>query len=146
MIEVYIDGACSGNPGPAGIGVYILKSTSNYEWQPIYELSQSIGEATNNIAEWKALIEALKYLASQERFIDEEIVIHSDSQLVVKQANNEWKIKDPKLKPLKAEVDQLLQNFNNIRIEYISRDKNWDADRLAKRAVKLAKNKKEVIR
>jgi len=144
MIEVYIDGACSGNPGPAGIGVYILKSTSNYEWQPIYELSQAIGEATNNIAEWKALIEALKFLVfHQQQFANEEIVIRSDSQLVVKQINGEWKTKDHELRLLKAEAKDLLRSFSNIRIEYISRDKNWDADRLAKRAVKLAKSKNE---
>ena len=144
MIEVYIDGACSGNPGPAGIGVYILKSTSNYEWQPIYELSQAIGEATNNIAEWKALIEALKFLVFHQReFANEEIVIYSDSQLMVKQVNGEWKTKDHELRLLKAEAKDLLRSFSNIRIEYIPRDKNWDADRLAKRAVKLAKSKKE---
>jgi len=144
MIKVYIDGACSGNPGPAGIGVYILKSVSNYEWQPIYELSQSIGEATNNIAEWTALIEALKFLVfHQRKFANEEIVIYSDSQLMVKQVNGEWKTKDHELRLLKAEAKDLLRSFSNIRIEYIPRDKNWDADRLAKRAVKLAKSKKE---
>jgi len=144
MIKVHIDGACSGNPGPAGIGVYILKSVSNYEWQPIYELSQSIGEATNNIAEWTALIEALKFLVfHQQQFANEEIVICSDSQLVVKQINGEWKTKDHELRLLKAEAKDLLRSFSNVRIEYIPRSKNAEADKLAKEAVKLAKNTKK---
>ena len=140
VIKAYVGSACSGNPGPAGIGVYMLKYVSNYERRPIYELSESINQATNNIVEWVALIKALEYLSSQKRFINEEIVIYSDSQLVVGQVNGERKIKDPKLKSLKVKADQLLKNFSNIHIDYIPRDKNWDADRLAKRAVMLYEN------
>ena len=134
MIDAYVYGFCPKNPGPASIGVHVSTSIHR-KFQLLYKISQSIGRATNNIAEWTALIEALKYLASQDRFMNEEIVIYSGSQLVVNQANNKWKTKDPELKKLKAKADALLQNFSNIKIKYVPKDIVYFAGDLAKEAI-----------
>ena len=134
MIDAYVYGFCPKNPGPASIGVHISTSIDR-KFQLLYKVSQSIGLATINIAEWAALIVALEYLASQDRFINEEIEIISGSRIVVNQVNNEWKTKDPKLKLLKTKADTLLQNFSNIKIKYTHKDIVYFAGDLAKEAI-----------
>ena len=127
-MEIYIDGASKGNPGPAGIGVILTKNG-----QVIKNISVRLGVQTNNVAEYMALIFGL-----QEALILHEntITIYTDSQLLYRQINREYKIKSPNLIGLYSQVKRLLSAFNCAEIKYIPRDKNRGADKLAKKATK----------
>ncbi|VAX36582.1 Ribonuclease HI [hydrothermal vent metagenome] len=130
-LEIFTDGACSGNPGPAGIGVVI-----NRDGKRLKEISRSIGEATNNIAEYSALICAL-----QEALIFKanRLNVFMDSELICKQIAGSYKVKNEKLKPLFDQVKQLLRGFENVNIQHVLRAKNKEADKLATAAVKRKK-------
>ncbi len=132
MIVAYTDGACSGNPGPMGIGVVIFKDGVMVE-----QLSEFVGVGTNNIAEYRAIIKALETAHSMG-----ETVVHvkSDSELVVKQLNREYKVKDPELAPLKKEVDRLCSSMD-VTFEHIPREKNGKADGLSKEGADLGKRR-----
>jgi ribonuclease HI len=127
-LEIYIDGASSGNPGPAGIGVIITK-----DGRIVKNLSVYLGIQTNNVAEYMSLIFGL-----QEALIfrADAVKIYTDSQLLCRQINNEYKIKSPNLIGLYSQVKHLLSGFNQAEIKYICRDKNRGADKLARKAVK----------
>lgn|SRR3989338_5559790 len=127
MIEIFIDGACSGNPGPAAIGVVIKRNGKT-----IKKISRSIGSATNNIAEYSALLHALEEILSWKK---EKIQIFTDSELVHRQVKGQYKVKDEKLKPLYQQVKSILENFNDISIGHVTRDKNKVADQLATSAI-----------
>ncbi len=122
-LEIFIDGACSGNPGPAGVGVVI-----NQNGQCVKEVSKAIGHATNNIAEYTACIYAL-----QEALIlkADKIKIFTDSELLFKQVSGQYKVKNPKLKTLFDQIKTLVQGFASFEIQHVPREKNKDADRLA---------------
>ncbi len=126
-LEIYIDGASSGNPGPAGIGVVVLRD--NY---PIKNISEPIGYTTNNIAEYTALIWALQEALIQK--VD-KIKVNTDSLLLANHLNKKYKIKEPRLKVLYNQVIHLLSGFGEVEINYIRRDENKGADKLAKRAI-----------
>lgn len=127
-MEIYIDGASKGNPGPAGIGVILTKNG-----QVIKNISTHLGIQTNNVAEYMALIFGL-----QEALVlrANTITIYTDSQLLYRQINREYKIKSPNLIGLYSQVKHLLSAFNCAEIKYIPRDKNRGADKLAKKAAK----------
>lgn len=127
-MEIYIDGASIGNPGPAGIGVILTQ-----DGQVIKNVSMYLGVQTNNVAEYMALIFGL-----QEALILKARVvkIYTDSQLLCRQVNNEYKIKSPNLIGLYSQVQHLLSAFESVEVRYISRDKNQGADKLAKKATK----------
>ena len=127
MIEIYTDGACSGNPGPAAIGVVGYQDSKEF-----FTISRSIGEATNNIAEYKALIAAIKH--SQKEGYD-HIKIYSDSELLVKQMCGKYKVKDLNLKKLWTEAIGLSKKIKSIEIVHIRREKNSRANDLAQGAV-----------
>ena len=126
MLIIYTDGACLGNPGPMGIGVVVYKGRTK-----LMEISEYVGEGTNNIAEYLSLIRALEIATEKE---ESEVHIRTDSQLIARQISGEYKVKDKKLKPLKAKVDKLTENLK-VKVEHISREQNARADELAKRAV-----------
>jgi len=128
VLEIYTDGACRGNPGPAGIGV-VVKS----DGQVIKEISQSIETATNNIAEYTAVIYAL-----QEALVlkARKVLIQTDSELVAKQLTGEYKVKNANLKPLFDQIRHMLPGFERISFKHIPREENAHADKLAKQAVK----------
>lgn len=128
-VEIYIDGAVKNNPGEGGIGIIIKK-----DGEILFKISKYIGNVTNNEAEYKALIEALKF-ANLKGF--REAKIYSDSELLVKQVNDEYKIKDDKLGIYYKEVKNLINNFDRVIIEYIKREKNREADILANNAILL---------
>ncbi len=128
MVEIYIDGACSGNPGPAAIG-----AIGYQEGKELFAISRSIGEATNNIAEYKALIAVLKH-SQKEGYTS--IKIYSDSELLVKQMCGKYRVKDPELKKLWTEATKLGKKIENIEIVHIRREKNSKANNLAQGAVK----------
>lgn len=131
-LNVFTDGASSGNPGPAGIGVVINDSNNN----KIISDYEPIGEATNNVAEYKAIIKSVKLLRTLN-FEFDEVNFFSDSELIVKQITGEYKVKNKDLLELNLEFRK---NINNLKkkfhIKYIPREKNKEADKLSKLAVK----------
>ena len=122
--EIFIDGACLGNPGPSGIGVVIRDGGEN----PIQELSKSIGETTNNVAEYLALIYALQE-ALQLGY--ERVSVKSDSELLVKQLGGSYKVRQPHLRMLYDLAVHLRNGFKECSIEHIPRSENAHADKLA---------------
>lgn len=128
LFEAHSDGASSGNPGPAGIGV-IIRSEGN----TIRTVSEAIGEATNNVAEYTALIRALKELKSLGA---EHVRLRTDSELVFFQLKGDYKVKHPNIKPLHEEALGLLKSFKKVEFKVVPREENRDADRLATGALK----------
>lgn len=124
---LFVDGASIGNPGPAGAGV-LIKDESGVE---LAALSENLGAATSNVAEYKALILGLK---EAERMGFASVRIFTDSELVANQVRGDWRIKDEKLKPLAKEAIEILDKFDYHEITSIDRTKNRRADKLAKRA------------
>ena len=129
---VNIDGASRGNPGPAGIGVVIIKDNLR-----IAEYKEFIGKKTNNQAESTALKKSLQI---ESAFYD-EITILSDSQLVVNQRNNKYKVRSKQLKIIYREISNLERHFKIVMYKHIPREKNEDADLLANRAIDEHNNK-----
>jgi ribonuclease HI len=118
------DGASKGNPGPSGIGG-VLRETDG---DACFEYSEDIGRATNNIAEYKALLRGLE-LAVEKKV--QNIQIFSDSELMVKQINKEYLVRDPVLKILHASACDLLGRIDRWRISHVRRERNKTADGLA---------------
>ncbi len=139
-IVIYTDGASRGNPGLAGAGAVI--ATPNTQ----ENLAVFLGRKTNNEAEYLALLMALRYLvqlfkinAENDQFSASQIVVKLDSQLVVKQLNSEWKIKNERMRRLSEEVDECCQQLPcPIQFEHVRREKNELADWLANQAIDLA--------
>lgn len=126
---VFTDGGSRGNPGKAAIGA-IIKSEGG---QIIARLGKELGEATNNVAEYQAVIEALRWIAENPLFKkdNEEIFYHFflDSALVVNQLNGLFKIKDPKLRNMLIQIRELEQRIGgNVFYTLIPREKNQEAD------------------
>lgn len=131
MISVYIDGASRGNPGLSGIGVVIMRGNLK-----IKEVAEFVGTKTNNRAEYLALKKALE-VASE---IDDEIIIFSDSKLVVQQRNKQYKIRNKELKILAREITNLERKYKFVNYKYIPRQENKLADLLANRAIEQMLN------
>jgi ribonuclease HI len=125
---VYTDGASSGNPGPASIGAVIKDG----QGRAISRISRRIGYATNNQAEYRAIIAALEEAA---RLGAEEVDIKSDSELVVKQLKGRYRVKKATLRPLYQEVVRLTGSLGAFSITHIPRTQNTEADRLANQAL-----------
>lgn len=122
--QVRTDGAARGNPGPAGVGVLL----TDPEGGVVEEFSKGIGWATNNVAEYQALIEALKLARASGAA---RLAVYSDSKLIVEQMKGAWKVKDAGLKPLYAEACKLACALERVRYEYVPRERNRRADELA---------------
>ena len=123
-----VDGAARGNPGPAGCGAVICDEKGAV----VRELSRYLGHATNNVAEYEALLMGLEALIELKR---NKIVVQSDSQLLVRQLNGEYRVKDGKLKVLYQRAAGLLRQFGSYRIVHVRRELNKAADRLANRGI-----------
>ena len=133
-ITIYTDGGARGNPGPAGIGAVILDERG----KRLKEISKYIGETTNNIAEYEALIAALH--AAKEIFgaklRDMKIEVCMDSELIVRQMNGIYKVKEPSLKERFAKVAHIrLEHAPNILFTHVRREKNKEADALVNAAI-----------
>lgn len=127
-LVIYTDGGSRGNPGPSGIGVVIDDR----------EYSEFIGQATNNEAEYKAAIFALKKvkaLFGKKAIKNSEIEVRSDSELLVRQLNGEYKILDSKIQPLFLRVWNLKIDFKRVKFNLVPREKNKTADRLVNEAL-----------
>lgn len=126
------DGGSRGNPGPAGIGV-VITNTLNLE--PV-TLSEYIGEATNNQAEYTAVIHALEWVSDNIEDTDIEIQFFLDSQLVVEQLNGNYKMKNEGLKPLFWQIRELIIGLGGkVSFTHIRREQNAEADRLVNLAL-----------
>lgn len=135
-LTMYIDGASSGNPGNAGIGVVIFDEDN----RQVGKVSHYIGKTTNNAAEYHAIIRALKIA---HYFQAKSVKVRTDSELIVRQINGQYKIKDEGLLPLYEQVMELMKKIPSVHIEYIPRNQNEKADFLAKKAtMKKAKHER----
>lgn len=137
-IAMFTDGGSRGNPGPAGIGVWIETLGKKY--------GEYIGEKTNNVAEYEALIyglKKLKQLLGKEKTKQYEIECNLDSELVVKQMNHKYKIKDINAQKNFIEIWNLMLDFKSVIFKHIPREKNVVADALVNEA--LDKKQKSLL-
>jgi ribonuclease HI len=126
-LTMNIDGAARGNPGPAAYGIYIVQPG-----KPPVEIKECLGNTTNNVAEYTALVTAL------HKAIDlgaTEVLIRSDSELLVKQMNGEYRVKNANIQPLYQEAVALRNRLPKVRIVHVYREQNADADRLCNEAL-----------
>jgi ribonuclease HI len=128
-VVIFTDGAAEPNPGPAAIGAII----KDKQGRLITTIARSIGRATNNQAEYKAIIAALEHAITLGA---NQVEIHSDSELVVRQINGEYRVKKATLKPLYQQVKQLLGLLEGFTITHIPRQQNTEADNLANKALR----------
>ncbi len=124
---VNVDGGARGNPGPAAIGVVVRDGSGVLE-----EVGETIGEATNNVAEYKALLRGIELAAAHDA---EELELVGDSELVVRQVEGRYKVKHAGMKKLHEEVKQALRGFDSWSIRHVRRAENADADRLVNEAL-----------
>lgn len=127
-LVIFTDGGARGNPGPAGIGVTI----SDEHGTVLTEFGEAIGETTNNVAEYTAVLRALEAVADYDI---NNVEFFLDSELVVKQLNGEYKVKNAGLKGLHAAARERLDKYGEVRIRHIPRAENEVADRLANEAM-----------
>lgn len=143
-LVVYTDGGARGNPGPAAIAAVVgtpSPSTGHalatgHKAERHY--SEAIGKTTNNVAEYKAVIFALKkakQLLGAEASLETDVEIRSDSELIVSQVMGKYKVKDEELKPLFIDVWNLKQDFKEVRFVLIPREDNKAADKLVNQAL-----------
>lgn len=127
-IRIHIDGAARGNPGPAGVGVLIIGP----EGEVAERIHRGIGEATNNVAEYNALLLALER-AQALGYTDVEVC--SDSELLVRQIQGRYRVKHPALKALHAVARERIGTFRRFGIRHVRREENAEADALANRGI-----------
>ena len=127
MYQIYCDGASRSNPGESSVGISISKDN-----EEIDTIKKRIGIATNNVAEYLGLIEALQYCIENNIM---EVVIYLDSLLVVNQVNLEYKVKSKKLQEYYNLSIDLINQINNIEINHVRREFNKRADQLANQAL-----------
>jgi ribonuclease H / adenosylcobalamin/alpha-ribazole phosphatase len=125
---VSCDGAARGNPGPAGIGAVITAA----DGEVLAEVAEGIGVATNNVAEYRAAIAGLARAAALG---GDEVLLRSDSRLLIEQLAGRFRVKNPTLQRLHEEVRALARGFRKVRYQHVPREKNKEADRLANRGV-----------
>jgi len=131
LIVVNVDGASKGNPGESGIGVAIFDKDSNL----INEACDYLGVATNNIAEYKALILGIKL---STKYNTKRVLFKADSELMVKQIKGEYRVKNAQLKLLFTEAQSLLKKLPNWKIMHVPREENKEADLLANKGVEMS--------
>lgn len=127
-LTLHFDGGSRGNPGLAGIGAVVYAADGT----PLITLGRYIGRATNNVAEYRALITAME---AALKLGATKVIIRGDSELVIKQMRGEYRVKNPDLRDLYEEAQSLLSKFEQVRIEHNFREKNAMADKLANLAM-----------
>jgi ribonuclease HI len=127
-VTVNVDGGARGNPGPAAIGVVLRDG----DGEVLEEVGEKIGAATNNVAEYRALIRGIE-LAKAHDADDLELI--GDSELVVRQVEGRYKVKNAGMKELHGEVLRALRGFDSWSIRHVRRKENADADRLVNEAL-----------
>ncbi len=126
----YIDGSSKGNPGKAGYGIVLMDEKGN----KLETVSQYIGQATNNVAEYRALLGCLELT---RKYRADFLVVYSDSQLLVNQISGTYQVKKPHLQKLHTKVMRFLEEGSiSLEISHVPRGKNKEADKLARQAVR----------
>jgi ribonuclease HI len=130
-LVVHVDGGARGNPGPAAVGIVI----ADPEGRVVHAVGETIGEATNNVAEYRALLRGIE-LAREHGA--SELEIYGDSELVVKQVRGEYRVKDAGLKPLHARARAALAEMAGWSFDHVRRENNAHADDLVNQALDAA--------
>lgn len=133
-VTIYIDGGARGNPGPAAAGV-VIKSAD--DGTVLHEAGIFLGRATNNVAEYSALLAGLD---AAMKLGASEAAVFSDSQLLVRQMNGQYRVRNEGLKPLHQEAQDMARKLQGFSITHVRRDKNVHADRLVNRALDAKAN------
>lgn len=128
QLEVYSDGASRGNPGPAGAGGLARDAGG----RPVARVFEYLGETTNNVAEYYALIGILEEVKDLGYT---RVRVNTDSELVANQVSGGFKVKSAALRPLVARVRGLLEPYSRVEVRHIPREKNYECDALANRAI-----------
>jgi ribonuclease HI len=128
-LRLHVDGASRGNPGEAGFGIHVTDAVSGSE---VASLFGYIGQATNNVAEYQALLHGLRFALAKGAATVE---VFSDSELLVRQLEGRYRVKNAGLLPLHREAQSLLARFSEARVAHVPRERNREADALANRAV-----------
>lgn len=126
-LTIFTDGASRNNPGESGVGIYILR-----DGEPYAQIARYLGTTTNNIAEYTAAIIGLERAVQAGA---KRVSLFADSELMVKQLNGQYKVKNEGLKPLHAKAKELIARIGSVAVQYIPREKNKEADALANRAI-----------
>jgi len=133
-LVIYTDGGSRGNPGEAAIGVVVC----NNNGEALKKYGEPIGQATNNEAEYQALIFAfkkMKQVFSKAKMAEAQIEVRMDSELIVKQLSHQYKIEEPNLQQLFLQVWNLMLDFGPIKFVAVPRERNKEADRLVNQAL-----------
>jgi ribonuclease HI len=128
----HIDGGARGNPGPAGYGVHIQRRDAEPGAEPIAELYGFLGVATNNIAEYSALLALLEHVLPMR---PAALLVRSDSELLIKQMKGEYRVKDPRLQVLHQAARRMAATLPEVTYEHVPRERNREADALANQAM-----------
>lgn len=131
---IHIDGGASGNPGPAGAGVIVQAADDR---TILFEGGFFLGRATSNAAEYRALLEALSVAKSLNA---KDVEVCSDSELLVRQMTGRYRVRNPGLRELFQQAEQLSRNFQRCTFRHIGRQENKAADMLVRRAINLKRN------
>ena len=123
-VIVNCDGAARGNPGPAGAGAVVVDE----DGAVLAEVAEGLGETTNNVAEYTAVIRGLE---EAQRLGASEVLLRSDSQLLINQLTGRYRVKAPHLQPLHKRVRDLMRAFTRVDLEHVPRERNTAADSLA---------------
>jgi ribonuclease HI len=126
---IHTDGAARGNPGPAGAGAILRDAVTG---EVLVEIAEPLGHATNNVAEWTAVLLALE---DARRLGATHVDLRMDSELVARQISGIYRVKHPDLKPIHARAMELLRTFEGYTVGHVPRELNKDADRLSNVAV-----------
>lgn len=127
-LHIHIDGASRGNPGEAGFGISVQDDRGETQ----AELYGYLGRASNNVAEYQALLHALRWARARGA---PAVRVYSDSELVVRQVNGQYRVKHPDMVPLHREATRLLREFASATVCHVRREQNREADRLANQAL-----------
>ena len=123
-VTINCDGAARGNPGPAGAGAVVVGE----DGAVLAEVAEGLGETTNNVAEYTAVIRGLE---EAERLGARQVLLRSDSQLLINQLTGRYRVKAPHLQPLHRRVRDLMRAFDRVDLEHVPRERNTAADALA---------------
>jgi ribonuclease HI len=134
VVVVFSDGGARGNPGPAAIGAVVLDPATTPPTR-LAIVSERIGSTTNNVAEYRAVIEGLR---AARRFPSRAVRVRADSKLVIEQLAGRWRVRQAHLVPLHAEARALLASYEAVDLAHVPREQNTDADALVNAALDLA--------
>jgi ribonuclease HI len=133
-IRIYCDGGSRGNPGPAGIGAVVLDASTDPP-KVLTTVSETIGIATNNVAEYQALVSGLEAAAD---FGAQRVEVRADSQLLIRQLEGRYRVKNAGLAPLYRQAMELLRAYREVDLQHVYREENVEADALVNAALDAA--------